>query len=204
MITSPTAYWQIVLACLTRLEKVSAARARDVLTNFRKHLQNMPETLWQDMVFHNEPWQLALQLAGVSDEELRQRRLSEEERRWYDKTMDKAISDASAVGTENELGIIPSAVESPAATTVSRKPKTHKTTITCACGAVYETISTVQNLRIGICAACHPFFTGEQRAIAAAGRVDKFAQRYVSPRKRRTQSKVEASAAQSKRLSTKT
>jgi large subunit ribosomal protein L31 len=64
-------------------------------------------------------------------------------------------------------------------------PKTHETTITCTCGTVYNTMSTVENLRIGICAACHPFFTGEQRFIDTAGRVDKFAQRYGSLRARR-------------------
>lgn len=73
-------------------------------------------------------------------------------------------------------------------------PKTHETTITCTCGAVYNTISTVQNLRIGICAACHPYFTGEQRFIDTAGRVDKFAQRYGSVRARRTAPKLEAAA----------
>lgn len=73
-------------------------------------------------------------------------------------------------------------------------PKTQETTITCTCGAVYNTISTVPNLRIGICAACHPYFTGEQRFIDTAGRVDKFAQRYGSIRARRTAPKPEAAA----------
>lgn len=73
-------------------------------------------------------------------------------------------------------------------------PKTYETTITCTCGAVYNTISTVQNLRIGICAACHPYFTGEQRFIDTAGRVDKFAQRYGSVRARRTAPKPTAEA----------
>ncbi|MFZ4594974.1 MAG: 50S ribosomal protein L31 [Verrucomicrobiaceae bacterium] len=57
-------------------------------------------------------------------------------------------------------------------------PTTHETTITCTCGAVYHTLSTVKAIKIGICAACHPFFTGEQRFIDTAGRIDKFAQRY--------------------------
>lgn len=69
-------------------------------------------------------------------------------------------------------------------------PKTYATTITCTCGTVYDTISTVENLRIGICSACHPFFTGEQRFIDTAGRVDKFAQRYGSTRARRTAPKL--------------
>ena len=57
-------------------------------------------------------------------------------------------------------------------------PTTHETTITCTCGAGYHTLSTVKAIKIGICAACHPFFTGEQRFIDTAGRIDKFAQRY--------------------------
>jgi large subunit ribosomal protein L31 len=69
-------------------------------------------------------------------------------------------------------------------------PTTYETTITCTCGTVYQTISTVQNLRIGICAACHPFFTGEQRFVDTAGRVDKFAQRYGSTRARRAAPKL--------------
>ncbi len=69
-----------------------------------------------------------------------------------------------------------------------------QTSVTCTCGAVYNTISTVPNLRIGICSACHPYFTGEQRFIDTAGRVDKFAQRYGSTRARRTAPKLEAAA----------
>ncbi len=52
--------------------------------------------------------------------------------------------------------------------------------ITCACGQEYTTRSTVKNIAIGICAACHPFFTGEQKFVDTAGRVEKFARRYGS------------------------
>ena len=76
-------------------------------------------------------------------------------------------------------------------------PNTHETTITCTCGAVYHTLSTVKNIKIGICAGCHPFFTGEQRFIDTAGRIDKFAQRYGSTtaRTRRTAPKLTTAAA---------
>lgn len=75
-------------------------------------------------------------------------------------------------------------------------PETHETTITCTCGAVYHTLSTVKNLRIGICSQCHPFFTGEQRFVDTAGRVDKFAQRYGSTSAtRRTRPKAASAAA---------
>jgi large subunit ribosomal protein L31 len=57
-------------------------------------------------------------------------------------------------------------------------PEYHETDIVCACGAVYHTRSTKQDIKIGICAACHPFFTGEQKFVDTAGRVEKFARRY--------------------------
>jgi large subunit ribosomal protein L31 len=69
-------------------------------------------------------------------------------------------------------------------------PQYSHTTITCTCGAVYHTRSTMENLRIGICAACHPFFTGEQRLIDTAGRVDKFKQRYGGRSERRIKPKL--------------
>jgi len=57
-------------------------------------------------------------------------------------------------------------------------PKYVETTISCACGTVYRTRSTVSTISVGICAACHPFFTGEQKFIDTAGRLDKFAKRF--------------------------
>ena len=59
-------------------------------------------------------------------------------------------------------------------------PEYHETDIVCACGAVYHTRSTKRDIRIGICAACHPFFTGEQKFVDTAGRVEKFTKRYGS------------------------
>jgi len=64
-------------------------------------------------------------------------------------------------------------------------PNYQKTAILCTCGVSYDTRSTVKDLRIGICAACHPFFTGEQRFIDTAGRVEKFQQRYGVQREKR-------------------
>jgi large subunit ribosomal protein L31 len=57
-------------------------------------------------------------------------------------------------------------------------PNYAETTIVCACGAVYRTGSTRRDIKVGICAACHPFFTGEQKFVDTAGRVEKFARRY--------------------------
>jgi len=72
-------------------------------------------------------------------------------------------------------------------------PRYVETTITCACGAVYHTRSTVENLKIGICAACHPYFTGEQRFVDTAGRVEKFTRRFGSSDMRRAKPKLTAS-----------
>lgn len=47
-------------------------------------------------------------------------------------------------------------------------------TVTCACGAVYSVGSTEKELKVEICAACHPFYTGKQKLVDTAGRVDKF------------------------------
>ncbi len=71
-------------------------------------------------------------------------------------------------------------------------PKYVETTITCTCGAVYHTRSTVPELKISICAACHPFFTGEQRFVDTAGRVEKFARRFGSSTLRRAKPKLSA------------
>ena len=62
------------------------------------------------------------------------------------------------------------------------KPDIHpeyvETTITCACGTSYVTRSTVPDLRVAICSKCHPFFTGRQRLVDTAGRVEKFQRKY--------------------------
>jgi large subunit ribosomal protein L31 len=59
-------------------------------------------------------------------------------------------------------------------------PRYEETAITCACGTTYKTRSTRRDLKIGICAACHPFFTGEQKFVDTAGRIEKFTKRYAS------------------------
>lgn len=57
-------------------------------------------------------------------------------------------------------------------------PEYYLTTITCACGAVYEVGTTKQNLRVEICANCHPFYTGQQRIVDTGGRVERFRRKY--------------------------
>lgn len=74
-------------------------------------------------------------------------------------------------------------------------PKYVDTTITCTCGAVYQTRSTVANVSVGICASCHPYYTGEQRFVDTAGRVEKFAKRFGATTARRTKPKLAAAGA---------
>ncbi|MBN1594957.1 50S ribosomal protein L31 [candidate division FCPU426 bacterium] len=58
-------------------------------------------------------------------------------------------------------------------------PKYEATTFTCACGNVIETRSTIPpKVRVEICSQCHPFFTGTQKLVDTAGRVEKFRRRY--------------------------
>lgn len=57
-------------------------------------------------------------------------------------------------------------------------PDYNETTITCACGSTIHTRSTKQTLRVQICSSCHPFFTGEKKFVDAAGRIERFKQRY--------------------------
>ena len=57
-------------------------------------------------------------------------------------------------------------------------PNYAETTITCACGNVINTRSTEKDIKIEICSACHPFFTGKQKLLDTAGRIDRFKKRY--------------------------
>jgi len=52
-------------------------------------------------------------------------------------------------------------------------------TITCACGHVIETRSTVKAMTVNTCSACHPFFTGKQKLLDTAGRIDRFRKKYA-------------------------
>jgi len=63
------------------------------------------------------------------------------------------------------------------------KPDIHppysEITVTCSCGNSFRTRSTLgRDLHLEVCAACHPFYTGKQKLVDTAGRVDKFRQKY--------------------------
>ncbi len=57
-------------------------------------------------------------------------------------------------------------------------PKYEKITVTCSCGNTFETRSTSSTLKVDICSACHPFYTGKQKMMDTAGRVEKFNRKY--------------------------
>ncbi len=57
-------------------------------------------------------------------------------------------------------------------------PEYKEITVTCACGNIITTGSTRSDYKVEICSECHPFFTGKQRFVDTAGRVEKFKQRY--------------------------
>ena len=57
-------------------------------------------------------------------------------------------------------------------------PKYVETTITCACGNVLQTRSTQENIKVELCSQCHPFFTGKQKLVDTAGRVERFQKKY--------------------------
>lgn len=56
-------------------------------------------------------------------------------------------------------------------------PKLNLIKVTCACGSEFETLSVRDSIRVEICSACHPFFTGKKRVVDTAGRVERFMNR---------------------------
>jgi len=57
-------------------------------------------------------------------------------------------------------------------------PEYHDVMVVCACGNTFQTRSTKEELRLEVCNECHPFFTGKQRLLDSAGRVEKFQRKY--------------------------
>lgn len=57
-------------------------------------------------------------------------------------------------------------------------PEYVEATVHCACGNTWTTRSTKRDLHVEVCSACHPYFTGEQRIVDTAGRVERFKKRY--------------------------
>lgn len=57
-------------------------------------------------------------------------------------------------------------------------PILHEITARCACGNAFQTRSTANELKVTICSACHPFYTGAQKFVDTAGRIEKFKKKY--------------------------
>jgi large subunit ribosomal protein L31 len=59
-------------------------------------------------------------------------------------------------------------------------PNYHEISVTCSCGSTFQTRSTLSRdtLNVEVCSQCHPFYTGKQKIVDTAGRVEKFRQRY--------------------------
>ncbi|HET7436376.1 MAG TPA: 50S ribosomal protein L31 [Thermoanaerobaculia bacterium] len=58
-------------------------------------------------------------------------------------------------------------------------PKYQQVNVHCACGETWTTGSTKKELRVDICSKCHPFFTGKQKLVDTAGRIDRFQKKYA-------------------------
>jgi large subunit ribosomal protein L31 len=58
-------------------------------------------------------------------------------------------------------------------------PEYKDTAIQCACGAVFQAGSTKSDIRVEICSKCHPFFTGKQKLVDTAGRIERFRKKYA-------------------------
>jgi len=73
----------------------------------------------------------------------------------------------------------------------------YNVTVTCACGNSFVVGSTQDEIRVEICSACHPFFTGVQKLVDTAGRVDKFKARVETAKKLKAETKKKAAGKQS-------
>ena len=62
-------------------------------------------------------------------------------------------------------------------------PELHEVTATCTCGATFKTRSTDPTIKSTLCSQCHPFFTGKQKFVDAAGRIEKFERKFGKVKK---------------------
>lgn len=73
-------------------------------------------------------------------------------------------------------------------------PEYKEATVSCGCGETFKTRSTIETIKVEICSKCHPFFTGKQKLVDAAGRVEKFKRRYSNFHKQQEEKKAAAVA----------
>lgn len=65
-------------------------------------------------------------------------------------------------------------------------PEYHIAKVHCACGNEFEAGSTLKEIKVEICSKCHPFFTGKQKLVDSAGRVERFKRKYAKFEKERS------------------
>ena len=58
-------------------------------------------------------------------------------------------------------------------------PEYYKAQVKCACGHTFETGPTMKEIKVEVCSKCHPFFTGKQKLVDSAGRIDRFRRKYA-------------------------
>lgn len=75
-------------------------------------------------------------------------------------------------------------------------PKYHKAVVNCVCGNTFETGSTRPAIKVEICSACHPFFTGTQKIVDTEGRVERFMKKYAASTKAKAAAAAAAAAKQ--------
>lgn len=77
-------------------------------------------------------------------------------------------------------------------------PELHDVVAHCACGHEYKTRSTANEIKVTLCSACHPFFTGATKFVDTAGRIEKFQKRYEKAQQAAASSAKKAGTAPSK------
>ncbi len=68
-------------------------------------------------------------------------------------------------------------------------PAVNEINIACACGATFNTLSTAKDYSVEICSQCHPFFTGKQKLVDTAGRIERFEKKYKKFKDQKTNTK---------------
>jgi large subunit ribosomal protein L31 len=58
-------------------------------------------------------------------------------------------------------------------------PQIHAISVRCVCGSTFDSISTEEKISVDICSQCHPYYTGQQKFIDTAGRIEKFQKRFT-------------------------
>lgn len=83
-------------------------------------------------------------------------------------------------------------------------PEYKTAVVTCACGNTFATRSTLESIHVEICSRCHPFFTGRQKLVDTAGRVERFRRKYDQGKGKGTKSKKRKAVPESEAVASST